>query len=112
MNWLALILGLGKLAQSLADWRGRAGEATVGQPVLVYVVGQDRSDLVEQHRLLVAGAIDQLVMELRFTRQDGRVVWCRVHSAAVRSRDESLRYTVSHVEDATTMKQRAIAPGS
>jgi diguanylate cyclase (GGDEF)-like protein/PAS domain S-box-containing protein len=87
---------------------GCAEEDIVGTPVLAYVIEEDRSALVEQHRLLVAGAIDQLVMELRFTRRDGPVVWCRVHSAAVRSRDESLRYTVSHVEDVTNLKQREI----
>ncbi len=91
---------------------GRPEDEIIGTPVLTYLLEADRPALVTEHRRLVTGAIDQLVMELRFSRPGGEVVWCRVHSAAVRSRDESLRYTVSHVEDVTDLKRREIELGA
>ncbi len=84
---------------------GRTADQLVEMSVIDVIVEADRPLLLAEHRRIVAGEIDQLTLELRFARPDGTVVWCRVHSAAVRE-GEALRYTVSHVEDITERVQR------
>jgi diguanylate cyclase (GGDEF)-like protein/PAS domain S-box-containing protein len=79
---------------------GHTEEELLGASVLAFIDPRDRHRLVARHRHFLEGYVDQLVIELRFPRGDGGdLVWGRVHSAAVRSDDGTLRYTVSHVED-------------
>jgi diguanylate cyclase (GGDEF)-like protein/PAS domain S-box-containing protein len=120
---------------AFAELLGKPADELVGTSILDYIVDEDRQLLVTEHRRLLTGDCDQLTMELRFDRArpsrrsphhpsrrdvdagdpperggdaDGahEMVWCRVHSAAVRSDDGSLRYTVSHVEDITERVRR------
>src|SRR5262249_9828546 len=53
---------------------------------------------------LSAGQRDIVVVECRYVRPDETERWVRVHSAAVRWPDGSLRYAVTHVEDITTRR--------
>jgi diguanylate cyclase (GGDEF)-like protein/PAS domain S-box-containing protein len=83
----------------------RTEEDLLGSPVLDLVTDDDRDELIRQHLRILDGETDQITMDLRFSHADGRTLWCRVHSAAVRESDRSLRYTVSHVEDITALRQ-------
>jgi diguanylate cyclase (GGDEF)-like protein/PAS domain S-box-containing protein len=77
----------------------------LGTSVLDLVTDEDRDELIGHHQRILDDVTDQITMDLRFSRADGRTLWCRVHSAAVRETDRSLRYTVSHVEDITALRQ-------
>ncbi len=87
---------------------GRPATQLLEMSVLDVIVESDRPLLLAEHRRILAGEVDQLTLEIRFARPDGVVVWCRVHSAAVRDGDD-LRYTVSHVEDITERVSRDAA---
>ena len=84
---------------------GRPESELVGGSVLDLVTDEDRDELIGHHQRILDGETDQISMVLRFTSADDRTVWCRVHSAAVREADSSLRYTVSHVEDITALRE-------
>ena len=84
---------------------GRDESDLLGTSVLDLVIDEDRDELIGHHQRILDGESDQISMVLRFARAGDRTVWCRVHSAAVREADSSLRYTVSHVEDITALRQ-------
>ncbi len=84
---------------------GRPEGELIGESVLDLVCDDDREELVVHHRRILDGDTDQISMALRFVGSGGRTFWCRIHSAAVREPDRSLRYTVSHVEDITALRE-------
>ena len=86
---------------SYAELVGRPVDEIVGHSGLGLVHPDDRHLLADAFLRLAEGALDRSAAELRVVRPDGSTVWARAHIAAVRARDGTLRYTVSHVEDVT-----------
>jgi diguanylate cyclase (GGDEF)-like protein/PAS domain S-box-containing protein len=84
-----------------AELVGRSVDEIVGRRGVFLVADEDQGALVDTYARMAEGVLDRAVVELRLDRPDGRLGWVRVHIAAVRARDRSLRYTVSHVEDVT-----------
>ena len=84
---------------------GRPGHELVGRPGHEVVHPDDRPELARRWRSLLDGGGDHLVLEYRILRPDGQVVWCRSHSAVVRSRGGTVRYVVSHFEDITERRR-------
>ncbi|MEZ5145116.1 MAG: EAL domain-containing protein [Acidimicrobiales bacterium] len=91
---------------SYAELVGREPMDLVGQSGVGLVHRDDRHLLIDTFMRLAEGAIDHSVVEVRVVRPDGETLWTRAHIAAVRARDGSLRYTVSHVEDVTERHRR------
>ncbi|MCX7619403.1 MAG: EAL domain-containing protein [Acidimicrobiales bacterium] len=80
---------------------GRSEDELLDRPLLDFVHRDHHDEIRRRHRLILKGASETLVAEIRAPRPDGAVVWLRVHAAAVRAADGSLRYTVGHFENIT-----------
>jgi diguanylate cyclase (GGDEF)-like protein/PAS domain S-box-containing protein len=68
----------------------------------------DRPALAELQRRLHDGEMPAYSTEVRMLRRDLAILWVRVHSAAVRHADGSLRYTVCHIEDVSERHRREL----
>ncbi len=59
---------------------------------------------VEQFNRIVSGVIDSYVLDKRFIRKDGRVIWTTLGVNCVRNVNRSLKYTVAVLTDITDRK--------
>jgi PAS domain S-box-containing protein len=61
------------------------------------------ADLAQSQRV-IAGETDSFVMEKRFARKDGSIVWTRMTSSCVRNTDRSVDYAIGVIEDISEEK--------
>jgi len=54
---------------------------------------------------LIAGEIDEYILEKRFIRKDGTIIWTNLAIGCVRKRDRSLDYVLALMEDVTERKR-------
>lgn len=101
---MALHLADGRHLQAnraYCDLVGRAEEELVDLTAVDLVHPEDQRAVALKAKQLIDGRADVVSAECRYPGADGSVIWARLHSAAVRDRDGSLRYAVTHVEDIT-----------
>jgi two-component system, cell cycle sensor histidine kinase and response regulator CckA len=85
-----------------------AGEmASLDFPAITHP--EDLAADVEQARRLLAGKIDQYVMEKRYIRKDGSIVWVRLHVRGIRDEGGRFLYFLPVVEDITERKEAEAA---
>ncbi len=60
---------------------------------------------VAQYNRLISGEIDRYVMEKRYIRKNGEVVWTIMSAGCVRKPDGSVDYLVAAIQDITRRKQ-------
>lgn len=65
---------------------------------------EDTADEMALYEAMMSGEIDHYVMERRFITRDGRIIWARVTSAAVRDGKGQLRFGLEFVQDITEQK--------
>lgn len=63
----------------------------------------------EQYARLMSGQLSNFMMEKRYVRKDGVVIWVRKTFSAVRDQHGSILYGISVVEDITGAKQAELA---
>jgi PAS domain S-box-containing protein len=85
-----------------------AGEmASLDFPAITHP--EDLAADVEQARRLLAGKIDQYVMEKRYIRKDGSIVWVRLHVRGIRDEGGRFLYFLPVVEDIAERKEAEAA---
>ena len=75
-------------------------------PVLL-AVSEDRSIDTELFQELIQGTRDSYVMERRYRRKDGRVIWARINYSLVRDPKGHPSYLVGMIEDIDDQKRSA-----
>lgn len=70
-------------------------------------VTEDRSIDDELFRDLVAGKRESYVMERRYRRKDGRIIWARINYSLVRDIDGKPDYLIGIIEDIDEQKRAA-----
>src|SRR6185503_6818075 len=71
-------------------------------------VPEDRSMDDQLFRDLVEGKRESYVMERRYRRKDGRVIWARINYSLVRDLDRKPDYLVGIIEDIDEQKRAAV----
>ena len=64
---------------------------------------------VAQFSRVMAGEVDTYVLEKRFVRKDGAVIWTNLSVACVRKPDRTLKHCVAALQDITTRKHAEAA---
>jgi diguanylate cyclase (GGDEF)-like protein/PAS domain S-box-containing protein len=59
---------------------------------------------LEQFNRVLSGQIDYYIMNKRFIRKDGKVIWTNLSVGCVRKSDGSVDYTIAMIEDITSVK--------
>lgn len=66
---------------------------------------EDLEETVLYHRRLIAGEIRSYVLEKRYVRKDGSLMWCRISVTLVRGPDDEPDYLVAVTEDVTKRRE-------
>jgi PAS domain S-box-containing protein len=94
-----------RVNRSLCEILGYAEDHLLGMTVKEVSHPEDR-DVTDTERLRIhAGEIDSARFEKRYVRADGRVVWCELAIALVRSVDGHPLYEIAVFDDVTERKQ-------
>ncbi len=94
--------------EAYCELLGRSEDELLDRPLLDFVHRDHHDEIRRRHRPILKGEQDKLIAEIRIPRPDGSVVWVRVHTAAVRAADGSLRYTVGHFENITERHRQEV----
>lgn len=86
---------------ALARFLGWDADELVGMRVVDLTHPEDREETIEAARRLLANGGSHVVVEKRYLRSDGSIVWGRVTSAMVADPIGRVRYSVAQVEDIT-----------
>jgi PAS domain S-box-containing protein len=70
-------------------------------------VSEDRAIDAKPYQDLIAGKRDSYVMERRYRRKDGRIIWARINYSLVRDPDGKPSYLVGMIEDIDYQKRAA-----
>lgn len=108
MVGMALIDAAGHvLAVNQANCRflGYAPSELIGYPVAELTYPADRAIDEPLYQNLLKGSLTSYVIDKRFLRKDGTLVWGRLSVSLVRHADQSVQYTVVVCEDITDRKQ-------
>jgi PAS domain S-box-containing protein len=93
--------------QAVTRLTGYSADELINQDPLLISLAEDS----EQDRLLFAGLVDglrdQITLEKRYLRKDGRIFWGRVNFSAVRSVEGRALYIIGMMEDITEQKRSA-----
>ncbi|MFN2152105.1 MAG: PAS domain S-box protein, partial [Anaerolineales bacterium] len=81
-------------------------ETLVIDPVSL-VIPEDRSLDTEAFQELIAGTRNSYVMERRYRRKDGRIIWARVNYSLVRDLNAKPAYLIGMIEDIDDQKRAA-----
>ncbi len=79
-------------------------DSVVGTNVADWVHPDDTADRLARRRRLLSGELDHYRCERRFTRSDGRVVWCLADVSLISDEDRRPRYFFSQLQDITERK--------
>lgn len=93
-----------RVNQKLAEILGYPAEELQTRTFQELTYPPDLPADLAQLRRLGAREIDQYLIEKRYIRSDGRLVWAKLTVAAVRDPDGGVRYFVSIVEDISAQK--------
>jgi PAS domain S-box-containing protein len=111
------------IGMSLTDPNGRIFDAN---PAFCQLLGYSRDELLGttfvelshpddlnlSHDSLghhLRGELSDLVFEKRYIRKDGRIVWARLTTTAIRRPNGQLRYVITQVEDITARREAEAA---
>jgi PAS domain S-box-containing protein len=71
------------------------------------VVSEDRGIDTQPYQELIAGKRDSYIMERRYRRKDGRIIWARINYSLVRDVDGKPSYLIGMIEDIDDQKRAA-----
>jgi diguanylate cyclase (GGDEF)-like protein/PAS domain S-box-containing protein len=91
-----------------AELSGLAPDALASLRIIDLVASEHQEALGAALAGMAAGRDDRVTLELPLAVPADRRPWVRLHVAAVRGTDASLRHTVVHVEDVTERRRREI----
>jgi len=90
----------------LASFLGYKREDLIGLSIEEITHRDDWQRDVEVHRSLMSGLFENIVIEKRYVKPSGAVVWGRVSSSLLKDKNGNPLYIISHVQDIT--KERKV----
>lgn len=69
---------------------------------------QDLKENLEIFESALVGKIEKYLIEKRYVRKDGEIVWGRVNSSVIKDKDGNILYLLSIIEDITDKKYKEI----
>jgi PAS domain S-box-containing protein len=99
-------LRLTRVNDALCSILQRSREELLGQRISDLTHPDDRPEVVEKQRSLIAGTEPAYQPEKRYLLPDGNVVWVAVYITALHNADGSVRAFSSHVIDITERRTR------
>jgi PAS domain S-box-containing protein len=94
-----------RVNKSLCEILGYAEDHLLGMTVKEVSHPEDRDVTDTDRARIYAGEIDSARFEKRYVRADGRVVWCEIAIALVRSADGHPLYEIAVFDDVTERKE-------
>lgn len=84
---------------------GYSHEELVGLPFSEVTVPEDQKKCTELYDSMVGGERDHYLVDKRYVRKEGDLVWCRMHASVIRNEQGGFKYGVVIIEDLSEFKQ-------
>jgi len=88
-----------------ASFLGYKREDLIGMRIEAVTHKKDWQRDVEVHRSLLSGLYQNIVVDKRYVKPSGMVVWGRVSSSLLKDKNGNPLYVISHVQDITKEKE-------